>query len=179
MNAASSNDSVKDGGRVTGGRRRVVLMASAVALVIVALAAICGVTGYKYWNDRKSEQARTQAVPAAQRTVEAMFTYNFKTVDAELPKAADSLTGSFRDDYLKLIREAIAPGAKEKELNVQATTQASGVVSAESAHAVVLLYLNQVTTSKDAPQANISTSRVKVSLDKDGGHWLVSAVTPI
>ncbi|MEU0502872.1 h domain protein [Nocardia sp. NPDC005998] len=178
MNAASSSDSVRDGGQVTGGRRRVVV-ASAVALVIVALAAICGVTGYKYWNDRKSEQARTQVVPAAQRTVEAMFTYNFKTVDAELPKAADNLTGSFRDDYLKLIREAIAPGAKEKELNVQATTQASGVVSAESAHAVVLLYLNQVTTSKDAPQANISTSRVKVSLDKDGGHWLVSAVTPI
>ncbi|MFX0573994.1 h domain protein [Nocardia nepalensis] len=176
---ASRSDSMRGGGRVTGGHRRMIIVASAVALVIVALAAICGVTGYQYWSDRKSEQARTQVVPVAQRTVEAMFTYNFKTVDAELPKAADNLSASFRDDYLKLIREAIAPGAKEKELNVQATTQASGVVSAESAHAVVLLYLNQVSTGKDSPQANISTSRVKVSLDKDGGHWLVSAVTPI
>ncbi|WP_433713219.1 h domain protein [Nocardia sp. CA-084685] len=176
---ASRSDSMRGGGRVTGGRRRLILVASAIALVIVALAAICGVTGYKYWNDRKSEQARTQAVPAAQRTVEAMFTYNFKTVDAELPKAADNLGGSFRDDYLKLIKEAIAPGAKEKELNVQATTQATGVVSAEPAHAVVLLYLNQVSTGKDSPQANISTSRVRVSLDKNDGRWLVSAVTPI
>ncbi|WP_330251931.1 h domain protein [Nocardia sp. NBC_00565] len=160
-------------------RRRIVLVASALGLVLMALAAICGITGYKYWNDRKAEDARTQVVPAAQRTVEAMFTYNFKTVDAELPKAADNLTGGFRDDYLKLIKEAIAPGAKEKELNVQATTQASGVVSAEPAHAVVLLYLNQVSTGKDSPQASISTSRVKVSLDKNDGHWLVSAVTPI
>lgn len=146
MSTASRIDSMR------GGRRRLILVASAVALVIVALAAICGVTGYKYWNDRKSEQARTQAVPAAQRTVEAMFTYNFKTVDAELPKAADNLGGGFRDDYLKLIKEAIAPGAKEKELNVQATTQATGVVSAEPTHAVVLLYLNQVSTGKDSPK---------------------------
>ncbi|MGY4098463.1 h domain protein [Nocardia sp. R16R-3T] len=159
--------------------RRLIPVASAVALVIIALAALCGVTGYEYWNDREREQARSQAVPAAQRTVEAMFTYNFTTVDAELPKAADNLSGSFRDDYLKLIRDAIAPGAKEKELDVRATTQAAGVVSAEPAHAVVLLYLNQVSTGKDAPQASISTSRVRVTLDKTDDHWLVSAVTPI
>lgn len=172
---ASRSDSMQG----TGGPRRLVLVASAVAIVLVALAALCAVTGYKYWNDRESEQARTQAVPAAQHTVEAMFTYNFTTVDAELPKAADNLSGSFRDDYLKLIKEAIVPGAKEKELNVQATTQATGVVSAEPAHAVVLLYLNQVSTGKDSPQATISTSRVRVSLDKNDGRWLVSAVTPI
>jgi Mce-associated membrane protein len=137
------------------------------------------VTGFRYFDNRASEQARTQVVPVAQRTVEAMFTYNFKTVDAELPKAADNLTGSFRNDYLKLIKEAIAPGAKDKQLNVQATTQAAGVVSTEPARAVVMLYLNQVSTGKDSPQANISTSRVKVSLDKDGNRWMVSEVTPI
>lgn len=158
--------------------RRVVPWAC-VALVVVAAAVVCAVTGFRYFDNRASEQARTQVVPVAQRTVEAMFTYNFMTVDAELPKAADNLTGSFRDDYLKLIKEAIAPGAKDKQLNVQATTQAAGVVSTEPARAVVMLYLNQVSTGKDSPQANISTSRVKVSLDRDGNRWMVSEVTPI
>jgi Mce-associated membrane protein len=108
-----------------------------------------------------------------------MFTYDYKTVDTELPKAADNLTPSFKNDYLKLINQAIAPGAKQKQLTVQATTQAAGVVSADRSHAVVLLYLNQVTTSKDSPQGVVTPSRVRVSLDKDNGHWLVAQVTPI
>ncbi|WP_227998260.1 h domain protein [Nocardia australiensis] len=160
-------------------KRRLIVWTSAVGLVVVALAAVCAVTGYRYWDDRQSEQARTQVVPAARHTVEAMFTYNFNTVDSELPKAADSLAGGFRDDYLKLIKEGIAPAAKEKQLTVQATTQAGGVVSAEPEHAVVLLYLNQVSTGKDSPQASISTSRVRVSLDKADSRWLVAAVTPV
>jgi Mce-associated membrane protein len=158
--------------------RRVIPWAC-VALVVAAAAALCAVTGIRYFDGRASEQARTQVVPIAQRTVEAMFTYNYTTVDTELPKAADKLAGSFRDDYLKLIKEAIAPGAKDKHLTVQATAQAAGIVSTEPEHAVVMLYLNQVSTSKDSPQGSVSTSRVKVSLGKDDNRWLVSAVTPI
>ncbi|WP_280245842.1 h domain protein [Nocardia abscessus] len=162
---------------MNGIRGRIVL---ALLGVVVAVAAVIGgVNGYRYWDDRQAEQSRKDAVATAGRTVEAMFTYNPQTVDTELPKSADNLTGDFRADYLTLIEKQIAPGAKEKQLTVTATTQAGGVISADSSHAQVLLFLNQVMTSKDSPQGTTTGSRVRVALTKADSRWLVEAVTPV
>ncbi|WP_051161451.1 hypothetical protein [Nocardia brevicatena] len=150
-----------------------------VALVVVASAVVAGINGYRYWDDKRAEQSRSDAVAAATRTVSAMFSYRHETVETELPRAADNLAPDFRKDYLELIEKAIVPGAKEKQLTVEATTQAGGVVSVDRAHAVVLLFLNQVTTSKDSPQGTTTGSRVRVTLDKSDDRWLVASVTPI
>lgn len=160
-------------------RTRVLIAAGVAGAVALAAVIVMGVNGFRYWNDREAEQARQDAAAAASRTVATMFSYEFGTVDTELPKAADNLSADFRADYLKLITEAIAPGAKDKQLTVQATTQAAGIVSAENDRAVVLLYLNQITTSKDSPQGTTTGSRVRVTVDKTDGRWLVDSVTPI
>lgn len=149
------------------------------AILFVAAGVLGGFTGFKYWSDNQAEHARSESVQAARTTVQAMFSYDFHTVDTELPKIGPSLTPGFRSDYLKLVDTVIAKGAKEKELTVHANTAAAGIVSADRSHATVLLYLNQVTTSKDSPQGMVTPSRVRVTLDKDDGHWLVSGVTPI
>ncbi|MEV4206813.1 h domain protein [Nocardia salmonicida] len=158
-------------------RIKIVFGALAAAGLIAAI--VLGVSGYQLWQQDKTEQARTDAMSTASRTVSAMFTYEPATVDTELPRAADNLTEAFRAEYLKLIEQAIAPGAKEKQLTVKATTQAEAVVSADAEKAVILLYLNQLTTSKDAPDGTTSGSRVRVSLDKADNRWLVSQVTPV
>ncbi|MFC9661048.1 h domain protein [Nocardia sp. NPDC127606] len=159
--------------------KRIKIVFGALAAAGVIAAIVLGVSGYQLWQQDKTEQARTDAMSTASRTVSAMFTYEPATVDTELPRAADNLTESFRAEYLKLIQQAIAPGAKEKQLTVKATTQAEGVVSADPEKAVVLLYLNQLTTSKDSPEGTTSGSRVRVSLDKADNRWLVSQVTPV
>ncbi|MFE1594497.1 h domain protein [Nocardia sp. NPDC058705] len=158
---------------------RIKIVFSALAAAGLIAAIVLGISGFRLWQQDKTEQARTDAMSTASRTVSAMFTYEPATVDTELPRAADNLTEEFRAEYLKLIQQAIAPGAKEKQLTVKATTQAEGVVSAEPEHAVVLLYLNQLTTSKDSPQGTTSGSRVRVTLDKSDNRWLVAQVTPI
>ncbi|MFG1796904.1 h domain protein [Nocardia sp. NPDC049149] len=155
-----------------------IVMAGLGAVALVALI-VLGISGFQLWNDHQAEQARKDAVTAADRAVSAMFSYDFQTVDKELPKAADALSPKFRDDYLKLITQAIAPGAKEKQLSVKATTQAGGVISADKSHADVLLFLNQVTTSKDSPQGTTTGSRVRATLQKDGDRWLVDQITPL
>ncbi len=157
---------------------RPILFVSAAVLLVAALA-VGGLTGFKYWSDQQAEHARTESVDAAQTTVTSMFTYDFNNVDTELPKSADNLTPDFRKDYLKLVNEVIAKGAKEKQLTVKASSQAAGVVSADRSHAVVLVYLNQITTSKDSPQGAITPSRVRVTLEKQDGRWLASQVNPI
>lgn len=163
----------------TGMKLRNKILIGVTAVVIVAAAVVAGIGGYRYWDYRQSEQSRTDAVAAASRTVADIFSYEHQTVEKELPKAAESLAPDFRADFLQLIEKAIVPGAKEKELTVKATTQAGGVVSADRAHAEVLLFLNQVTTSKESPQGTTTGSRVRVALDKTDDQWLVAAVTPI
>lgn len=148
------------------------------AVALLAVAAL-GTGLFLLWDQHRTDQAREDALTAASRTVTAMFSYEPGTVETELPKAADALTPGFREDYLELINQAIVPGAKEKQLTVKATMQAGGVVSADTGHAVVLLYLNQLTTSKDAPEGQTTGTRVRVSLDKSDDRWLVAQVTPV
>ncbi|MFI6432676.1 h domain protein [Rhodococcus oryzae] len=158
--------------------RRTVLAAVAAALVI-ALAAGVGVLFYQHLQDNKTEQARTDAVAAAGEQAVAMLSYNYNTVDAQLAEAADGLTGSFKEDYNTLVGEVIAPGAKEKKLTVQVTVQGGSVVSADPDDAVVLLFLNQITTSADAPDAATTGSRVRMEMHKDGDRWLTGRLTPV
>ncbi|MQY24638.1 h domain protein [Nocardia aurantia] len=160
------------------GTKRIVLAVTAVVLFVAAVAA-SGFTGYRFWSDRQAERARAASVTATQRTLEAIFTYDYKSVDNELPKAANNLTSDFRHDYLILIKNDIAPAAKQKDLTVRATAEAAGVISTDRSHAVVLAYLNQVLTSKDSPQGSVLSTRVRVSLDKDAGQWLVAKIDPI
>ncbi len=159
--------------------KRIKIVFSALAAIGVVAAVVLGISGYQLWQQDKTDQARADAMSTASRTVSAMFTYEPATVDTELPRAADNLTEEFRAEYMKLVEQAIAPGAKEKQLTVKATTQAEGVVSAEPEHAVVLLYLNQLTTSKESPEGATSGSRVRVTLDKSDNRWLVAQVTPV
>lgn len=155
------------------------VLRGAAALAIVLLAATVGWLWYGHHQDQLTEQARTEALAAASKQAVAMLAYDFKDVDSQLASAAEGLTGSFRDDYNKLVLEAIAPGAKERQLNVQVTVQAASVISADADDAAVLLYLNQTTTSSDVPDARTSGSRVRVDLEEVDGRWLVNRLTPV
>ncbi|AOW95022.1 h domain protein [Rhodococcus sp. WMMA185] len=149
------------------------------AVVVVALAAVVGFLSYDRWQDDLAQQARTEAVEAAKDQAVAMLAYDFTDVDDQLASAADGLTGGFRDEYTTLVRDTIGPGAKEKQLTVQVSVQAAAPVSTTPTEAVVLLYLNQITTSAEAPEARTSGSRVRVSLQKIDDRWLVDRLTPV
>jgi Mce-associated membrane protein len=82
-------------------------------VLIVAAAVAIGFLLPGYLDNQDAEDARVAAPEAAARQAEAMLGYQFDTVEAELPKAADGLTGSFKDEYAQLIKEVIIPGAQE------------------------------------------------------------------
>lgn len=156
-----------------------IVPAAVAALLVLALAVGVGVLYYQHRQDVATEQARTDAVKAAGEQAVAMLSYDYNRVDDQMAAAADGLTGSFRDDYKKLADEVIAPGAKEKKLTVQVSVQGEAPVTVSPDDAVVLLYLNQVTTSADAPDAATTGSRVRMEMHKDGDRWLTARLTPI
>lgn len=156
--------------------RHVALGLSVVALVFAVLV---GWLAYGAMQDSAAETARTEARVAAEEQAVAMLAYTYGEVDEQIAVAAEGLTGDFRDEYTNLMKNIIAPGAKEKAISVQVSVQASSVVSTDADSAVTLLFLNQITTSSENPEAVSSGSRVRVELEKQDGRWLVSRLTPV
>lgn len=147
------------------------------ALVLLLAAGVA----YLKWRDVQAQQSHTaaiQAVPAATETAIAMLSYQPDTVDKELTAARGRLTGAFRDEYTKLIEKVVIPGAKEKRIAVTATSPAAGLVSATATKAVVLVYIDQTTIIGSGAPTDTASS-VLVTVQKEGGKWLVSKFDPI
>jgi Mce-associated membrane protein len=145
------------------------------ALVIAAAA------GFLKWQDawvRGSGVAGIESVAAAKDSTVALLSYQPDTVDKDLGAARDRLAGSFKDSYTQLIHDVVIPGAKKQHISAIATVPAAASVSATPKHAVALLYVDQtVAVGNDAPTG--TSSIVRVTMDKIGGRWLISAFDPV
>ena len=158
-------------------------VAAAVAFAILpALGLGSGAAAsYLKWRDataRAAQSAAIEATAAATDSTVAILSYEPGTVRTNLTGARDRLTGGFRDAYTKLINDVVIPGAEQKKITTLVTVPGAASLSATPDHAVVLVYVNQnVTMDTGAPTDTASS--VKVTLDKVGGRWLISAFDPI
>jgi Mce-associated membrane protein len=151
-----------------------------VALPVIALGLALG-AGFLRWEDSSARDAVTAAtgsVAAARDSTAALLSYQWTTVDKDLDAARGRLTGSFRDQYSKLISDVVIPGSKQKNISVVATVPSAGSVSASESHAVVIVFVDQKTTIGNAAPAD-SSSSVRVTLDKIADRWLISGFEPI
>ncbi len=151
-------------------------------VVLPALALILAVgVGYLKWLDgtaRASRASAEQSVRAASDSTVAILSYKPETVDQDLKAAADRLAEPFRQQYTQLVKDVVAPAAKQQHISALATVPAAASVSATGKHAVVLVFVDQTTTiGNDAPTQ--STSSVRVSIDKVDGRWLISQFDPV
>ena len=154
-------------------------------LPAVALLLAMG-AGYLKWMDNSArvdditnaESPARQAMQAAKDSTIALLSYKPDTVEQQLTAARDLLTGDFRDSYTSLTNDVVIPGAKQKQISAVATVPAMASASANSNHAVVLVFVNQtVVVGQDAPTDTASS--VRVTLDKVGGRWLISKFDPV
>ncbi len=144
--------------------------------LIMAIAA-----GYLKWYEssaRESRIAASESVRAASDGAIAMLSYRPETIDKDLGAARDRMTGGLKDSYSALTHDVIIPGSKQKKITATATVPAAASVSASPNHAVVLMFVNQTITIGNDPPTN-TASRVRVTLDKVDGRWLISAFDPI
>lgn len=172
--AAAVEASVRRRGRLSWTRLLVV------ALPALALIVALGV-GYLRWLDgtaRESSAAAEASVRAASESTVAILSYTPETVDRDLKAATERLTAGFRQQYLQLVTDVVAPGAKQQHILAVATVPAAASVSATGKHAVVLVFVDQTTTiGNDAPTQ--TTSSVRVGLDNVDGRWLISQFDPV
>ncbi|WP_161976382.1 twin-arginine translocation pathway signal [Mycolicibacterium sp. CH28] len=156
-----------------------------VALVIaVGLVASAGAAGGVYWWMYRPDQltnaaAQQQAKDAAAQGTVALLTYAPDTLDKDLASAKSHLTGEFLKYYSQFTDQIVAPAARQKGVKTEATVARAAVSEMHPDQAVVLVFVNQVTTSKDRPDPALATSSVMVTLTKSDGRWLISEFNPV
>jgi Mce-associated membrane protein len=146
--------------------------------VIVLLSVGAGLLAWQDRSHRAVETARLESVQAASDATVAILSYKPDTVEQDLRKASDRLTGSFLESFTDLVNTVVIPGAREKKISAAAQVSAAASVSATADRAVVLVFVNQaVTVEGGAPSGTASS--VRVTLDKVDDRWLVSAFDPV
>ncbi|WP_028810545.1 hypothetical protein [Streptomyces flavidovirens] len=169
-------------GRTRRGRRGAVLAVLAL-LCLLGLAATATLT----WQHREAErtaQARTAALATARKAAPVILSYDYRHLDRDFAAARGHLTKPFLDQYSKTTKSVVAPTAAKYRGVVKATvakpaggdTPAAAVVSASPDKAVVLVFMNQVTTSTQVSGPRLDLNRVRMTLVRTPQGWKVSAV---
>jgi Mce-associated membrane protein len=162
-----------------GARRNFVAIVIAVALIASAGVA-AGLYFGQYRQDRETNAAAANVVlDSAKNGTVALLSYSPESLDKDFANAKSNLTGDFLSYYTQFTEQIVTPAAKEKQVKTAASVVRAAVTEIHPDSAVVLLFINQVTTSKENPDGAFAASSVKVSLKKIDGRWLISAFDPV
>jgi len=142
-----------------------------------------GLAGGAWWRAMQTQEAtgvitsvtaRDAAMEAAAKSMETLLTYNYSTLDQDAANARKVMTKSMAKEYDKTLAETRDKILSEKK-RLQAKVLASSIVTATEHKAVALVFLDQLTTLADQPtKASFDQRRVRVTLVRGNGGWLVS-----
>jgi Mce-associated membrane protein len=152
-----------------------------VALLVVASVGLLGVLYYFWYEpDRETNDAAAKAaITSASEGAVAVLSYSPDTLDHDFSSAKSHLTGDFLSYYDQFTSQIVAPAAKQKSLKTNAVVLRAALSEFHPDSAVVLLFVNQSTQSKDRPEPTMSNSSVLVTMKKAGGKWLISSFSPL
>jgi Mce-associated membrane protein len=167
-----------------GGDRGIVRRNIGAILLAVALVASAGVAGWLYFYQYRVDQqtnadATNVALEAAKNGTVALLSYSPESLDKDFAAAKSNLTGDFLSYYTQFTEQIVTPAAKEKQVKTAASVVRAAVSDMHPDSATVLVFVNQVTTSKENPDGSFAASSVKVGLKKIDGRWLINTFDPV
>jgi Mce-associated membrane protein len=155
------------------------------AVVLVVLLLISGgVATWLYFKQYRPDQqtdasvARSVASAASDGTT-ALLSYSADSLDKDFAAARSHLAGDFLSYYDQFSRQTVAPMAKEKSMKTAAKVTGAAVSELHPDSAVVLVFVDQVTTTKDNPQPSVAVTSVLVRMSRINGNWLITKFTPV
>lgn len=164
---------------------RVALRVNVGAVVLVLLLLVSsGLAAWLYFSEYRPDKqtdsaADTAVVTAAREGTIALLSYKPETLDQDFTTAKSHLTGDFLSYYEKFTREIVTPAAQQKAVATTAQVVGAAVSELHPDSAVVMVFVNQTTTSRDRPEPAMSASTVLVSMTKANGKWLIMKFDPV
>lgn len=156
-----------------------------IAPVLVVLLLISGgVATWLYFKQYRPDQqtdssvARTVARAGSDGTV-ALLSYSYDSLDKDFANARKHLTGDFLSYFDQFSQQTVAPMAKQRSMKTTAKVTGAAVSELHPDSAVVLVFVDQVTSTKDSPQPSVAVSSVLVRMSRVGGSWLITKFSPV
>jgi Mce-associated membrane protein len=156
-------------------RRAPLWLVAALAVVVLAAAALDG------WlllskSDSGSKTQREQALSSAKSAVPVILSYRYNQFDGDVSAAKAQLTGRASTDYVQAMAKTVKPTATKVHAVVQAQTDAAGVesVAAGGKQVTVVVFGEQKVTNTSLTAPRTDLFRVRVTMDRVGGRWLIS-----
>lgn len=146
------------------------------AVLVTAAALAVTVAGQLWLRGEAAEDTRAEAArDAADRAVTAVLSYDHRRLDAGREETLPLLTGDAEAQYVD-VQRPLARTAPRLESVVAAEVKASTVLAHDEDSARVLLFVDQLASSRKLSQPQLDQSRVVVDLVREGDTWLVSTL---
>jgi Mce-associated membrane protein len=150
------------------------------ALVVAAIGLAGGLYFSQYRPDRQIDDAAAhQAIRAASDGAVALLSYSSDTLDRDSANAKAHLTGDFLSYYTQFTEQVVVPTVRQKHITQKTAVIRAAVSQLHPDSAVVLLFVNETTTSKQNPKPLMTPSIVRVTVTKVNGSWLISKLDPL
>jgi Mce-associated membrane protein len=165
-------------------RRRLFGVDLVPAILVLLTLVSGGLTVSLYFKQYRPHQqtdpgvAATVVKAASDGTV-ALLSYSPESLDKDFAAAKSHLSGDFLSYYTDFTQRILAPAAKQKSLKTTAHVATAALSELQPDSAVVLLYVDQTTTSKDSPDPAMSASSVLVRMARVNGNWLIVKFDPV
>jgi len=155
-----------------------------VILLVAALVASAGVAVWLYFEQYRPDRATSPAaaivaLDAAKNGTVALLSYSPESLDKDFAAAKSHLTGDFLSYYTQFTEQIVTPAAKQKSVKTTAAVMRAAVSELHPDSAVVLVFINQNTVSKENPDGSFAASAVKVGLKKINDTWLIGSFDPV
>ena len=172
-----------DGRTTTTSRWRIKRLLVPISLAVLLLSS-AALASWAYLTQFRPDQqtdaaAAAATIKAASDGSIAVLSSSPDSLDKDFAAAKTHLTGEFLDYYTQFAHDIVTPAAQQKAVKTSATVVRSAVSDLHQDSAVVLVFLNQTTTSKENPGGSLTASSVKVGLTKVNDAWLISAFDPV
>jgi Mce-associated membrane protein len=162
-------------------RRRVkVIPVILITLLLISGGAATWLYFKQYRPDKQTDASvASEVISSASDGTVAMLSYSPDSLDKDFAAAKSHLSGDFLSYYNQFTEQIVAPAAKQKSLKTNARVLGAAIQELHPDSAVVLMLVDQSTTSKDKPDPAMASSSVLVSLTRVNGNWLITKFDPV
>lgn len=170
-------------GVISGWLRRCLVLWRSILLALLIMGAAAVAAGVFFVQYRPyhqtSDAAGRDAIKAASDGTVALLSYAPDTLEHDFATAKAHLTGDFLAYYDRFTHQIVTPAAKEHHVQTTAGVARAALSELHPNSAVVLIFIDQTTMSKDKAEPVSAASAVRVGLTKVDGRWLISSFDPV